>query len=277
MENTQINPFVRQAISYPSCDILRQWCRCYDCRLFYFKNGSGFIFINDTKYAITDGTLIYLPMKSEYRFELGPQTQIFVLNFDFVSDYSYIKDTIVVARDNSFDESKAPYYDLPHGFDSIIVHNSPQFFELFKRCTDEFRKNPPHYRDMASAYTKNILIELLREIDTSGVYYIASTVLSFVKENYRNPLLSNADIARHFGYHPYYISRLVKEATSYSLRQYIIHHRLRMAKMLLKTTTMEISEIAADCGFQSTTYFNKQFKVHNGVSPTLYRKIHINM
>ncbi len=61
------------------------------------------------------------------------------------------------------------------------------------------------------------------------------------------------------------------EKTGASPNQYLLELRLQRAKELLKTTTLQIKEIATQTGFDSAYYFSKFFKKRNGTSPKSYR------
>ncbi|MGH2559654.1 MAG: helix-turn-helix domain-containing protein, partial [Thermomicrobiales bacterium] len=47
--------------------------------------------------------------------------------------------------------------------------------------------------------------------------------------------------------------------------------RLERAALLLRTTTQEITEIAAECGFDSLSYFYRLFGRRFGASPRAFR------
>ncbi|MGO4929511.1 helix-turn-helix transcriptional regulator [Fundicoccus sp. Sow4_D5] len=54
--------------------------------------------------------------------------------------------------------------------------------------------------------------------------------------------------------------------------QYLIHYRLEVAAKYLCERSYNISDIELTCGFESHSYFSKQFKETYGLSPTAYRK-----
>ena len=58
--------------------------------------------------------------------------------------------------------------------------------------------------------------------------------------------------------------------------EYLIMIRLRHAKELLIESKMMISEIAQSCGYSSQYYFSNAFKKSFGMSPSEFRKIHID-
>jgi AraC family transcriptional regulator, melibiose operon regulatory protein len=52
---------------------------------------------------------------------------------------------------------------------------------------------------------------------------------------------------------------------------YLMNYRIAAATELLRTTNLPITEIALRCGFESPSYFTKQFKSLIGKSPRQYR------
>jgi len=53
--------------------------------------------------------------------------------------------------------------------------------------------------------------------------------------------------------------------------EYINEYRLTQAAILLLETDKAVSEISADCGFASASYFGKLFREKTGVSPGSFR------
>ena len=62
-----------------------------------------------------------------------------------------------------------------------------------------------------------------------------------------------------------------KKMTGESPNRYHLNLRLNKARFLLTSTTLSISEVAYQTGFDSLFYFSKLFKKKNGKSPKLYR------
>ena len=49
-------------------------------------------------------------------------------------------------------------------------------------------------------------------------------------------------------------------------------YRIQTAKKLLESTDLSVTEIAMRCGFNSSSYFTKQFHALTGKTPAQYRK-----
>jgi AraC family transcriptional regulator of arabinose operon len=78
-------------------------------------------------------------------------------------------------------------------------------------------------------------------------------------------------LAAKAGYTRSHFSRLFKEQTGLSPREYVIAARINLAKELLRSTTLTVSEIAARVGCSDIYTFSKQFKLRADVSPSMYR------
>lgn len=79
-------------------------------------------------------------------------------------------------------------------------------------------------------------------------------------------------VAAQSGLHPNYFHRLYTAAFGKTPAQRLLSCRIAAAKTALLTTNRSISEIAAQCGFSSQTYFGYKFKENTGDTPLRYRK-----
>lgn len=69
-----------------------------------------------------------------------------------------------------------------------------------------------------------------------------------------------------------YFHRLYMSAFGVTFRQDVIESRLIKAAELLKNTTMSVAAISEICGYDSESYFMRQFKKHKGCTPSEYRR-----
>jgi len=80
-----------------------------------------------------------------------------------------------------------------------------------------------------------------------------------------------AEIADHVELNAQYFGRLFREAMGISARDYVSMKQIEKAAFLLKTTSLNIKDIADSCGFGSGNYLIKKFKKAYGVTPNSYR------
>ena len=65
--------------------------------------------------------------------------------------------------------------------------------------------------------------------------------------------------------------RTFKAQVGYSPLAYQTRLRIERAKDLLRNTSLRVSEIAAQIGYQNPMYFSSTFKKHTGMTPLEYR------
>ncbi len=277
MKVSDLNPHIRYARIHKAyiCS-KKEISKCYDCRIFYFNDVEGSIIANKKKYNICNNTAIYLPPATEYVFNVESQGKITVLDFDLTNKYEHIKNSLGTATKQSFDKSLMPLYTLPAELSSPIIKIMPQIGRMLTSCTENFIIKEPFYRENSSALLKLCLIGFVKQYEKLSHSELCENVLSYVHKNFSNPELTNEEIAREFNYHPYHLSRLVKQETGKNLHQYLIYYRLQMAKDFLLTTQYEISHIAWRCGFNSPAYFTKLFKENTNMTPKEYRHLQIH-
>lgn len=98
------------------------------------------------------------------------------------------------------------------------------------------------------------------------------SVLAYLEENFRDPNLSQPQVADQFQISNYTLSRLFKNEMGVGFSEYLSAKRLEYAKELLLTTDYPIKEIAQMSGFTYENYFSRIFKAYAGVSPSAFRK-----
>jgi AraC family transcriptional activator of pobA len=79
-------------------------------------------------------------------------------------------------------------------------------------------------------------------------------------------------IAENLNVSPNYLSGLLKTLTGQSTQQHIHNYLIEKAKERLSTTTLSVSEIAYELGFEHPQSFSKLFKAKTNVSPVEFRQ-----
>lgn len=93
-----------------------------------------------------------------------------------------------------------------------------------------------------------------------------------IEEQLDNSSLSVNDLCRAVQLSHAHLYRKLKALTNLTPVQFIRFIRLRKAKILLETTSMNISEIAYAVGFSDPNYFSRIYHKEMGVTPTESRK-----
>ena len=111
-----------------------------------------------------------------------------------------------------------------------------------------------------------------KERETSTSVQLASNILSYINDNYKT-LSKLENISDHFFITKEYMCRLFKKYIGVTAISYLNSLKLKHACTLLTGTRKSMTDISAECGFGSPSYFSKIFKDNYTISPLEYRKI----
>ena len=98
-------------------------------------------------------------------------------------------------------------------------------------------------------------------------------IVDFIRGNLEKDLRIE-QIARMANLSNFYFIRLFKAAFGKTPHQYILDCRIGLAKDLLCSSFLPISEISQRCGFSTQSHFTSAFRQTTGESPRAYRQAH---
>lgn len=67
------------------------------------------------------------------------------------------------------------------------------------------------------------------------------------------------------------LCRLFKKETGQTITNYLNCLRIELATKMLMNPNLKVEEIAFECGYNTISFFNRQFKKHTGMAPLGYR------
>ncbi len=111
-------------------------------------------------------------------------------------------------------------------------------------------------------------VELISSKDPVSV--VITTLTRYIQDNINNDL-TRTELANFVHLHPDYLSTMFHRKMGISLSEYITRERIQAAKKLLISTDLPISEVATRTGFQTISYFSKQFKRLENMTPYQFR------
>ena len=115
-----------------------------------------------------------------------------------------------------------------------------------------------------------IFYHMLHNLLTMSMTGILLPALKYIEENYKNPELTIAEIAKQCHISEVYFRKLFVTQYHIPPKQFLINIRMNRAKQLLAEGKLKTSAIAAECGFTSAYHFCRAFKNQIGVTPTEY-------
>jgi len=141
-------------------------------------------------------------------------------------------------------------------------------FEIFK--TIACLETLPEVKAVLEILEKNV-IEFIKQ-QTSDSKELIHQVLNYINANSaKSPSLDRSRRAFPFQYRS--PLSLNQKETGMTYPQYLNEIRLTEARMLLRTSNLDIGKIAYEVGYREVSHFNRIFKRTMGMNPTKYRKL----
>ncbi len=157
------------------------------------------------------------------------------------------------------------------GTDVIRVGNSSEVNEIFLRIRKGIAENAETSQRDIGILLYTLLIEFeqlaMPQQYPEPLRRALDIINSFPERNYSLDALS-----RECKVGPRTLSRLFQLHLKISPINYIIRHRLELAKLLLNMNNMPLKEIADKCGYKSESFFSRSFKRQYGLSPDKFRR-----
>lgn len=94
----------------------------------------------------------------------------------------------------------------------------------------------------------------------------------FFIQNHYNEHISLDVLASNFSVNKYHFHRTFKKYVGITPNEYLINTRLNKAKELLRTSKIQIQEVASAIGIDNVSHFINVFKKSEGVTPLEYSK-----
>lgn len=233
--------------------------------IIFCTEGAGYSIIKDVKYELYPGRLILCNPLTVHREASDPENP---LHFFFVGLSGFqiptLIENVLIPDDICPVQDAGEYYR--------------QFELYFMELVHETIARRLHYKNISASLASCILALMLRLLNDQ-LQNINSTsrhsmrIKDYIDKNYTSDInLERLSDAIYISQN--YISHIFKEEMGISPMKYVINKRISHAKHLLSSTSMSVSEIAAESGYKDPIYFSQIFKKITGCSPKKYRDEH---
>ena len=273
MDLTYLNPVIRTVSLYERINRTDE-CVAYDSRLFYMVSGDVTAVVGGVKLGhLSPGHLLYVPAGTPYKLK-GQYLRLVAITFDPTTDKPEPVDKLKAVPVSEYDESLVHSVKDLSPLDKMMhVEDMESERDTFLRLVSLFTSAEGSYRAQSSAILKQILLKLIETVDENALpARMVEALDNYIRDNAGDDI-SNTEIGAIFGYHPFYVSKVLKDRKGTTLRQYIIAYRLKLAKKLLDESAKSVNEVAEECGFNDPSYFTKTFKNAFGMTPKEYRNL----
>jgi len=169
--------------------------------------------------------------------------------------------------------------------DNVSSHltNQPEVNHLVQRLVHTFTNNNKSKDAILDLMIKELIVRLLqtnakqlllKEGDTIFTDTRIGTVIKFIQNNLTNQDITVDTLANEANMSSSHFHKQFKNTLGISPIDYVNSERIKFSKRLIAEDTKQLlSDIAFLSGFNSVSYFNRQFKKQELVAPSKYRKI----
>ena len=253
----------------------------YNRRLYYkisLIKGKNLVEYADKSVMIEKQGILFATPKIPYRYTQQASEQsgffcVFTKEFLSKSKTGFILDDLPIYQPTS---------------DFVYQLSDEQYHEMeviFRKMDTELSSDYAYKYDLLRTYVLELIhtgqkLKPIEGLQTSSnaAGRIFSLFVELLERQY--PVESNSqviqlkaplDFAHALGIHVNHLNKVLKETTGRSTTE-IIHGRIaEEAKILLRQTQWNVSEIAYSLGFDEVAHFSNFFKKHTDMSPLKYR------
>ena len=217
--------------------------------LFYVNEGEIEVIVGKTAYRTKARQLVLIPPNSAHSYRTCGQSAASILIFNF----SYLPEI--------YEQTQSGVCRNP-----IISEGEELFSYLCSSENDPLLFRAALYR-IAAAYAQNEPLVAIVERDSDFAFSLSE----YIEKHYTEPL-SEASVAKVMGYHPRYLSALVRKNFGISFRRLLNEYRIKAAAAMLRDGKESVTEVYLTVGFDSQSSFNRNFKEIMGIAPLKYRQ-----
>jgi AraC-like DNA-binding protein len=253
----------------------------YNRRLYYkisLIKGKNLVEYADKNVLIEQQGILFATPKIPYRYTPQSKEQsgyFCVFTKDFISKYK-----------TGFAVDDFPIFQVNSDF--VFQLNDVQYNEMeliFKKMDTELSSDYAYKYDLIRNYVLELIhhgqkLKPVKSVDNSfnAANRISSLFVELLERQF--PIENNLqiiqlkspiDFAETLSIHTNHLNKVLKETTGKSTTEIINGRIAEEAKILLKQTKWNVSEIAFTLGFDEVAHFSNFFKRHTGFSPLNFR------
>ncbi|KRG30724.1 AraC family transcriptional regulator [Salegentibacter mishustinae] len=193
-------------------------------------------------------------------------------------DPDKIKETVEIFNENT----RIDFENDQHSFDASAVHlaNNQQVQFVLDRIFSTFLEDDKAKDALLDLMVKELIIRLLQTkakvmlldnetlFDNNRMAFIVKYMREHLTENIQVDKLADKACMSTSNFY-----RSFKNTLGESPIDYLNGERIKFAKKLIQRTNDKFADIAYKSGFNNTSYFNRQFKRFEKITPNQYRKL----
>ena len=226
-------------------------------QILYCTRGSGTLVLDGTRVEIPPCTGVFLP--ADIPHEYYPNGDVWDIHW--VVPTGYAAEDIL--RQFGLDRPKiSELRDV-----GTLEH-------IFRKMHDAIRADSIFGNYRASGFLYDFLIEYYRQISFGGASPSSSPALAKAVDHINSAFRSEItldELSGISGVSRQHLCLLFRNILRMRPMEYTARRRIQAAKELLTGTPMSVESIAEEVGFGSESYFCRQFRRYEGITPTAFR------
>ncbi|AWZ44911.1 AraC family transcriptional regulator [Latilactobacillus sakei] len=244
-----------------------------EIELIYVIKGTINLGINDQPYIVSAGEIVLIDGGELHYVLASPGSERIIYQFDL----AFFKTTMAQV-DLPVLFSELP--TLSRDWGAAVTDIRRLLDQIYQEETNQL----PAMTFEVRADIYKILTRFIREVPRTKVKTAASQqvksdeilarldiVFRMVEKRYTGHL-SLEEVAAEIGYSQFYFTRFFKRNTGKTFITFLNDYRIDKAKWLLINSTLSVTEIISQVGFESDKTFYRLFKQSMAISPLAYRK-----
>ena len=225
--------------------------RC--CELILLLEGSMKVTVEKDEYVIHEGDMIFIKPNFIHGLETETASSHILCIFS---------PELIAAISESL---------IKYQFSSPVVRNVPA---LYRELFEGMREEGSIGRIKGELYLLSSLfydqLDFTKEDAGIRSKHLLRDIFGYVEKNIGNTC-SIQDLGETLQYSPSYLSRFFYTNVGMPYSDYVRNIKISHACYLLRNTSEGVAEIAEQCGYISSSSFNRNFKQMTDCSPTEYR------
>ncbi|MGM9971497.1 MAG: AraC family transcriptional regulator [Anaeroplasmataceae bacterium] len=253
--------FTKSSLSYISC----HWHN--EIEIIYCYSGSISCSVNEKTYILDENSFTIINSNALHQINMIDEAKWYAIVFDPKFIYGFSESLI---KTEAFDNIK---------FNNLLIKNTSIINSLHKLINIYF--SDVSFKSLrVNSLLSEIYLSILDEA-TSNDEVIKSEskahsirirqILDFINNNYKSKITID-DISKEIGLCRSEVCKLFKAEIGISIADYILKLRVEKSIPLLLSNKLNITEIASQSGFNSSSYYAEAFKKLINMTPLEYKK-----
>jgi AraC-like DNA-binding protein len=247
-------------------------------RIYHSRLGGSFLRYKDAEIELTSYILVLIPPYTAFSSRINTQN---VKKESIKGAKISSEEQIEQYKNSGLKDQFFVHFNLGYPYDKmtqdIYVCELNEFWKNELRNIEIDRLRNPNIISFYGSMQLNSLLLYALQLLLPKMWNMTvpdkriAKVINYIDENLGSELL-NSDLSNVASLATNSFARLFKNVMQITVQQYIQQKRIEKAIMLFHHSSLEIDEIAGECGFYDRHHFSNVFKKQTGYPPAKYRQ-----